>query len=62
MFPDFINQILPEGSECCFTTSIDGNISCCKDGEFDFNGFAENICKHFPCEKFKNLFGGLKRG
>lgn len=42
-------------SKCIFTTSIAEFLTCSKDGEFDEFGFPINICKDYPCEKFKEL-------
>ena len=36
---------------CFFSTAINDEITCSKDGEFDFNGFESHICRHYPCNK-----------
>lgn len=41
--------------KCYFTTDITEELSCCRDGNFDRNGFAENMCYLYPCDKFKKL-------
>ncbi len=55
MFPDFIKQNFEGDEKCFFTTAISGEMTCSKDGMSDFNGFPEKICRHFPCEKIKEL-------
>ena len=58
MFPDFITQIIDE-SECWFSTGIDDSTTCCKNGGFEFYGFAINQCKKFLCKRIKELNGWL---
>jgi hypothetical protein len=36
--------------DCYFSTDISETLSCCKDGNFDFYGFPENVCEKFPCD------------
>lgn len=38
--------------KCYFSTNIGDILSCCKDGEFDNNGFPINECEEFPCPKY----------
>ena len=39
---------------CYFSTGICGATTCCKDGEFNDNGYPINECPCYPCEKYKN--------
>lgn len=55
MFPDFIGQTFEKDGECFFTTAISDQMTCSKDGMSDFNGFTLHECRHFPCEKIKEL-------
>lgn len=51
MFPDFIAQVFEADEKCFFTTAINDEITCSKDGEIDFNGFSLHECRHYPCDK-----------
>jgi len=55
MFPDFTTQIIEESNKCCFSTCISDEMTCCKDGDFDFNGFPVSRCKHYPCNRIIDL-------
>jgi len=46
-------------TECHFSEDISETISCCRDGKFDDYGFPVNICKRFPCAKYKELVNQL---
>lgn len=45
----------PNKKKCVFTTSIADTTECCKNGNFDFNGFPINECNEYPCNKLKNI-------
>lgn len=55
MFPDFIKQTIEIDKCCYFSTGIDESITCSKVRNFDFNGLELHVCKHFPCEKVKEI-------
>jgi hypothetical protein len=44
-----------EKEKCVFSTDITDQITCCKDGEFDYYGFPINICAEYPCNKIKEI-------
>jgi len=55
MFPDFTKQVIEDSEQCFFTTAINDEMTCSKDGMFDFNGLELHICKYYPCSKIIEL-------
>jgi hypothetical protein len=47
--------------KCSFSTSIAGQLTCSKDGNFDEYGFPINKCLLFPCEKLKKIYQTIKK-
>lgn len=47
-------------TKCYFTSDISETLSCCKDGNFDDYGFAENICPAYPCDKYKQIVADIE--
>jgi len=49
-------------TQCYFSTDIADNLTCCKDGEFTFNGYPINPCPEFPCEEYKTIVKDIETG